>query len=287
MKNFFKFKKYLNLIKPGIVFGNYFSFLGGFFLASKENINLFLLYISSIGVILIIISGCIFNNIIDSDIDRMITRTKNRVLVKKIITIKSAYIFAFFTGCIGLFLLFYYVNNISFFLGCIGLFFYVIVYSFFMKRNSVHSTLIGSISGSIPVSIGYSSVSNKIDLCFLILFLILVFWQLAHFYSISLFRLNDYKIIKIPIFPIVYGIKCTRICIIISIFLFLLFLFFLYINNFINLFCFFTCFIFGILWLMISFFEFFDFYLRSYSRLIFIFSIFIILIFNLTIIISF
>ena len=66
---------------------------------------------------------------------------------------------------------------------------YVLVYTP-IKHRSVYATLIGSISGAVPPVVGYTAVANNLDLGVLILFLILVFWQMPHFYSIAIFRIK-------------------------------------------------------------------------------------------------
>lgn len=72
-------KQYLLVTKPGIIFGNLVSVIGGFFLASKGSLDLPLFLATITGVSLVIASGCAFNNYIDQDIDRIMERTKNRV----------------------------------------------------------------------------------------------------------------------------------------------------------------------------------------------------------------
>ena len=76
------FKQYLQVTKPGIIFGNLISVIGGFLLASKGSIDYPLFIYTLVGVSLVVASGCVFNNYIDRDIDRKMERTKNRVLVQ-------------------------------------------------------------------------------------------------------------------------------------------------------------------------------------------------------------
>ncbi|MWL75577.1 protoheme IX farnesyltransferase, partial [Escherichia coli] len=76
------FKQYLQVTKPGIIFGNLISVIGGFLLASKGSIDYTLFINTLVGVSLVVASGCVFNNYIDMDIHRKMERTKNRVLVK-------------------------------------------------------------------------------------------------------------------------------------------------------------------------------------------------------------
>ncbi len=76
-------KKYLFLTKPGILFGNFITTLGGFFLAAQGSIDILLLLLTLIGTTLVVASGCVVNNVIDQDIDTKMQRTQNRALVKK------------------------------------------------------------------------------------------------------------------------------------------------------------------------------------------------------------
>ena len=80
-----------------------------------------------------------------------------------------------------------------------------------IKVRSVHGTLIGSISGAVPPVVGYCASSGSIDLAALILFLIIVMWQMPHFYAIAIYRLHEYSSANIPVLPAVRGIKTTKI----------------------------------------------------------------------------
>jgi len=68
------------LAKPGIIFGNLVSVAGGFLLASKGSVDLTLLLVTMLGISLVMASACIFNNVIDRDIDQKMERTRNRAL---------------------------------------------------------------------------------------------------------------------------------------------------------------------------------------------------------------
>ncbi|MEX7586721.1 UbiA family prenyltransferase, partial [Klebsiella pneumoniae] len=88
------FKQYLQVTKPGIIFGNLISVIGGFLLASKGHIDYPLFVWTLLGVSLVVASGCVFNNYIDRDIDRKMERTKNRVLVKGLISPEASLVYA-------------------------------------------------------------------------------------------------------------------------------------------------------------------------------------------------
>ena len=104
------FKSYLSLTKPGIIFGNVITAIGGFFLAAKGNIDIGLLLATLVGLSFVIASACVFNNYIDRDIDIKMKRTKNRALVKHIISGRNAIIFANLLGIVGAFTLYFFTN---------------------------------------------------------------------------------------------------------------------------------------------------------------------------------
>ncbi|AEW44620.1 protoheme IX farnesyltransferase [Serratia symbiotica str. 'Cinara cedri'] len=214
--------RYLEVTKPVIIFGNLISVIGGFFLASKGNID-YPLFITTIqGVSLVIASGCVFNNYIDRDIDQKMERTKNRVLVKGLISPIISLIYASALGIAGFAFLYIGTNLLALCLAITGFLVYVGIYSLYMKRYSVYGTLIGSLSGAIPPTIGYCAVSNSFDTGALILFVIFILWQIPHSYAIAIFRLKDYQAANIPVLPVVKGISVAKTHIIIYIFMFII-----------------------------------------------------------------
>ncbi|WMY95894.1 MAG: heme o synthase [Arsenophonus sp.] len=203
-------KKYLQVIKPGIILGNLISVIGGFLLASKGIINYFLFINTLLGVSLVVASACVFNNYIDRDIDKIMKRTNNRFFTKQSTNIKKYLIYATILGISGLILLYINTNFLSVIFSIIGFIIYVLIYSIYMKRNSLYGTIIGSLSGSTPPVIGYCAVSNKFDTGALILLLIFSLWQMPHFYSIAIYHLKDYKNANIPVLPVIKGIHITK-----------------------------------------------------------------------------
>jgi protoheme IX farnesyltransferase len=199
-------RHYLQLTKPGIIFGNLITVTGGFFLASKGHFDLALYLAVALGVSLIVASGCVFNNVIDRDIDIKMERTKNRALVIGLISPVHALIYASILGIVGLVLLYSISNQLAALLVVIGFIVYVGFYSLYLKRHSVYGTLIGSISGAMPPVIGYCAVSNQFDIGAVILLVIFSIWQMPHSYAIAIFRFNDYAAASIPVLPVKDGI---------------------------------------------------------------------------------
>jgi len=212
---------YYLLTKPGIVMGNLFTLAAGFLLASKGVIDFRLFLETLLGLALIMSSACIFNNYIDRQVDKKMERTKNRVLVKGLISGRNAILFALFLGVIGTLILLLYTNLLTVFVAGMGFFVYVILYSFW-KGRTIYGTAIGSIAGAVPPVVGYCAVSNHFDAGALILFTMMVLWQMPHFFSIALYHFDDYTAAKIPVLPVIKGIARTKIHMVLYIVAFIL-----------------------------------------------------------------
>lgn len=206
-------KAYYHLTKPGIIYGNAINAVGGFLFASRGHVDLGLLLAVIIGTSMVIASACVFNNYIDQGIDKKMARTKKRALVSGVISGRSALLYASALGIAGFVVLGLWVNALTLCLGLIAFFDYIVLYGL-SKRNSVHGTIVGSIAGAMPVVAGYTAVTGTLDRSAFLLFLILVLWQMPHFYAIAMFRLKDYTAAHIPVLPVKSGLRSTKIHII-------------------------------------------------------------------------
>lgn len=209
-------KAYYWLTKPGIIYGNLLTAIGGFLLASKGDIDHGLFAATIAGTALIIASGCVVNNYIDRGIDAQMARTKKRALVQGNISPISAISFAAILGSAGFVLLVLFTNTLAVIAGAVGYIGYIVLYGW-TKRHSVHGTLVGTLSGSMPPVAGYVAVTDRLDAGALLLFLIMVSWQMAHFYAIAMYRFDDYKAAGLPLMPIKAGMYVTKLQIVLYI----------------------------------------------------------------------
>lgn len=203
-------KAYYHLVKPGIMFGNAVAAIGGFFLAAQGTINVLTFLAMLTGLMFVIASGCVFNNFIDRNIDKKMARTKKRALAVGNIPTLHALVFASLLGVGGLGLLFFFTNPLTAAIALFGHVVYVVMYGI-AKRRSVHGTVVGSFAGAVPPVVGYVAVTNQIDTAALLLFIILMLWQMPHFYAISMFRAKDYASAGIPVLSVVKDMHVTKI----------------------------------------------------------------------------
>tara|TARA_Y100000389_G_scaffold127775_1_gene125097 strand:- start:1480 stop:2355 length:876 start_codon:yes stop_codon:yes gene_type:complete len=282
------FYNLLILTKPGIIFGNIINAIAGFFLASKiyyDSINFVDLAIIIASTTLIIASGCVFNNIYDRDIDKLMDRTKNRPLVLGIISIKISFFYAFILAIFGFTTLYYFGNIFSFVAAIIGFVFYNIIYTIFLKRNSIYDIHIGSISGSMPPLISYLFISNQIDFESIMLFIILSFWQIPHSLAITIYRQKDFAKADIITSPTKKGIDKTKKDIIFYIILFFIAAIVLFKSQFVGLFYLLGITIVSIYWI----YYYFDYKanLEKWAKKILLSSILVIFVFDVILVINY
>jgi protoheme IX farnesyltransferase len=203
-------KNYLLVTKPGIILGNLISAAGGFLLASRGRTDIFLLLSTLTGISLVVASGCVFNNCIDRKSDRKMRRTRNRILARRLIPLKTAIFYAAWLGVTGMALLWATTNPLSAAVVLSGLAIYVGVYSLYLKRSSIYGALIGSLAGAAPPLAGYCAVSNRFDMGAVILLSIFTLWQIPHCYAIAIFRFDDYAAAEIPVLPVKRGILAAK-----------------------------------------------------------------------------
>lgn len=201
---------YYLLTKPGIIMGNLFTLAAGFFLASKGAIDPWLFLETLVGLAFVMASACVFNNYLDRNIDKKMTRTKQRPLVQGLISGQNAILFATALGIIGFLLLLQFTNLLAVSLAAIGFFVYVVLYTLW-KGRTVYGTAIGSIAGAIPPVVGYCAVTNQFDAGAMILYMMMVLWQMPHFFAIAMMYREEYAAAKIPVLPIIKGAFQTKI----------------------------------------------------------------------------
>ena len=205
-------KQYASLAKPGVLFGNVITGVAGFCLASawlrQFDIVLFVAAIG--GMTLIIASACTLNNVLDQDIDRIMIRTKKRVVASGVVPVRRALAFSIALGILGIVVLSFWTNWLVVAIGVAGFIVYVWLYGALAKRRSIHGTLVGSISGAAPILAGYVAVSGRLDIGALLVFLALFFWQFPEFFSIAIYRESEYKAAGVPVITVKKSVDYTK-----------------------------------------------------------------------------
>ena len=180
-------------------------------LTSNSNTNI---TDAMIGIILVALgagaAGCL-NMWYEADLDALMTRTCLRPIPTGKINKQQALIFGALLTVFSVSALNYFANFLSASLLLFTIFFYLFVYTIWLKRKTPQNIVIGGIAGSLPPVIGWTIATNSISLASISLFLIIFFWTPSHFWTLSLYKADDYKKAKIPMMPLTDGIEKTKI----------------------------------------------------------------------------
>ncbi len=206
-----RLKIYYELTKPGIVFSNTLAVVAGAFLAGS--VTHWMSFSAFLGVVLgtalIIASACVINNYTDRGIDAKMARTKHRPLVNGRVSGAAALTYGVVLGVLGFGLLIIFTNLLTLTLGLLAYVVYTLLYGL-SKRASEHGTLVGSIAGALPPVAGYTAITNRLDVAALLLFVVWAAWQMAHFYSIAIFRRAEYRSAGVPILTVTRGVQPAK-----------------------------------------------------------------------------
>ncbi|MBX4192021.1 heme o synthase [Candidatus Parcubacteria bacterium] len=192
------FKKYYELVKPGIVYGNAIVAAAAFVYASKGPVDWGVLLFTLIGLSFVVGSACIINNYVDRFIDAKMERTKHRALATGAVKNSHALIISAILLILGIIALHHHVNDLALLVALIGWFLYVASYTP-LKHLTPHALWVGALSGATPPVVGYVAVTNAFDMTALWLFLFLFLWQIPHFLAIAVYRNEEYQNARVPV----------------------------------------------------------------------------------------
>jgi heme o synthase len=153
---------------------------------------------------LIVASSSVFNQILERDVDPLMTRTADRPLATRRMRVRDAAYFGGGLGALAVPALAWKVNLLTGMLGLGAWLLYVLVYTP-MKQRSVIAVYVGAIPGATPVLMGWTAVTGRLDPPALALFAILFLWQIPHFIAISMFRRDEYARAGLKVLPVEYG----------------------------------------------------------------------------------
>jgi protoheme IX farnesyltransferase len=144
-----------------------------------------------------------FNCYIDADIDKIMGRTQNRPLVTGELTKKEAFGFAWLIGVLSFVWFWFVVNWLAALLSLAAILFYVFVYTLGLKRRTPQNIVWGGAAGSMPVLIGWASVTGDLSAAAWVLFAIIFLWTPPHYWPLSLRYKQDYTDADVPMLPVV------------------------------------------------------------------------------------
>src|SRR5213079_2161418 len=141
----------------------------------------------------------------------MMARTRTRPLPRGEISSMQTLIFACAIGAIGLGILYFKVNPLTMWLTFATFLGYAVVYTVLLKPATPQNIVIGGASGAMPPVLGWAAVTNDVAPQALLLFLIIFVWTPPHFWSLALYRRDDYVRAGLPMLPVTHGPRYTQL----------------------------------------------------------------------------
>ncbi|MCL6295382.1 heme o synthase [Jejuia spongiicola] len=167
-----------------------FSSLAGYLLGA-ETVDFKTLILLAFGGYFMVGASNAFNQIIEKDLDALMSRTKNRPIPGGRMSVTTAFIIASIFTLLGIIIL-YTINKQTAMFGAISIFLYTCVYTP-LKTKTPLAVFVGAIPGAIPFMLGWVAATDDFGIEPGTLFALQFFWQFPHFWAIGWFLFEDYK----------------------------------------------------------------------------------------------
>jgi len=203
-------RDYLTLTKPRIMSLLLITGLGAMFVGAGGVPSAWLAVETMTGLALACGGASALNHVLDRDIDKLMgTRTRARPLAAERMPPAQALEFGLALSAFSFVLLASLVNVLTAALALVGNLFYVLVYTRWLKRSTPQNIVIGGAAGAVPPLVGWAAVTGNLTLPALWLFLIVFFWTPPHFWALALLIRRDYEAARVPMLPVVRGVRET------------------------------------------------------------------------------
>ena len=209
-----RLRQFLALTKPRVVSLIVFTAIIGMFLAVPGLPPPERMLFGTIGIALVAGAAAAINCLLEQKIDAVMQRTRRRPLPRGELTSQQALVFAGLVGGVGLWLLFRFVNPLTMWLTCATFVGYALIYTALLKPATPQNIVIGGAAGAMPPVLGWSAVTGDVSAEALLLFLIIFLWTPPHFWSLALYRRDDYARAGLPMLPLTHGPRYTQLMIV-------------------------------------------------------------------------
>jgi protoheme IX farnesyltransferase len=199
------------LTKPRVVSLIVFTAVIGMFLATPGMVPPGILLAGTFGIALVAGAAAAINCLVEQNVDALMFRTRWRPLPSGQLTSAQTLGFAVVVGGLGLWVLVHYVNALTMWLTLATFVGYAIVYTVILKPLTPQNIVIGGASGAMPPVLGWAAVTGEVTTESMLLFLIIFAWTPPHFWSLALYRTEDYARVGLPMLPVTHGARYTRL----------------------------------------------------------------------------
>jgi protoheme IX farnesyltransferase len=203
-------RDYVSLTKPRIMSLLLLTGLCGMFVGARGLPPIWLVGATMVGLALACGGASALNHVLDRDIDRLMGgRTRARPVAAARMPASRALEFGLALSAFSFVLLASAVNLLTATLALVGNLFYVLVYTRWLKRSTPQNIVIGGAAGAVPPLVGWAAATGNLTLPAVWLFLIVFLWTPPHFWALALLLREHYAAARVPMLPVVRGVKAT------------------------------------------------------------------------------
>ena len=206
-----RLRAFYALTKPRVVSLIVFTAVIGMFLATPGVVPLQILLAGTVGIAFVAGAAAAINCLVEQKIDAVMKRTQWRPLPQGELSAVQTLVFAGVLGGAGLWVLLQFVNALTMWLTLATFVGYAVIYTVVLKPATPQNIVIGGASGAMPPVLGWAAVTGQVTIEPMILFLIIFAWTPPHFWSLALYRTEDYARAGVPMLPVTHGKPYTRL----------------------------------------------------------------------------
>lgn len=199
---------YIQLLKPRVMSLVVLTALVGLVAAPVE-INPLISFVAILCIAVGAGSSGVLNMWYDADIDRLMGRTAERPIPSGAVDASDALIFGVVLAVFSVLTLGLAVNWQSAAMLAFTIFFYVVIYTWWLKRWTPQNIVIGGAAGAFPPAIGWLAATGTLSWEPVLLVAIIFMWTPPHFWALALLKKDDYGRAGVPMLPNVAGNKET------------------------------------------------------------------------------
>ena len=163
----------------------------GFYLGAEGPINFAALLHTVFGTAAAAAGAAALNQWWEYKLDALMQRTRSRPVPAGRMRPRVAVLLGTALSIFGIAYLAFVCNALSAALAAITIIIYIFAYTS-LKRVSTFNTALGAVPGALPPMIGWAAARGTLNAGAWMLFAILFFWQLPHFFAIAWIYRDDY-----------------------------------------------------------------------------------------------
>jgi heme o synthase len=200
---------YVTLTKPRIMLFLLITAYGAMAFASDGLPRMELALVTLFGLGMSSGGASAINHVLDRDIDAMMRRTALRPVAAGRVSAEAATGFGIGLIVASTAVLALYVNVLTAALALSGALFYVVIYTWWLKRRTVQNIVIGGAAGAVPPLVGWAAVTGHVALPAVFMFALVFYWTPPHFWALAILTKDDYASAGVPMLPVVRGDRET------------------------------------------------------------------------------